>query len=298
MSPRRSTRIRKPKAIWEAEDASSTALHSKIASRTVQKAPKNDSESVISDLLPEVIETNQNAPINGEQDLRLPVATWETKGAPSAAYDSKITKESSRTVSKTALQPITVGPLPMPRIDDYNHFMNGVDRANQLRKNYTAHRPYEHRIWRPLSYYILDISAVNSYLLWKGDTVDLRKRGQRPFREALMTALLNTPYPPPPPPSRLPPMPQPLRTHYWERFERRGYCIWCKKYSKESDLEQASNKHTASPMRNECESAATRVNSLYTSCFYASYAYITGSRRLQDLQCLSMRQRVMFQAVS
>jgi hypothetical protein len=114
--------------------------------------------------------------------------------------------------------------------------MNGVDRANQLRKNYTAHRPYEHRIWRPLGYYILDVSAVNSYLLWKGDTVDSRKRGQRPFREALITTLLDTPYPPP-----LPPMPQPHTTHYWQRFEKRGFCIWCNKYMKELDLKRTIN---------------------------------------------------------
>jgi Transposase IS4 len=113
--------------------------------------------------------------------------------------------------------------LYIPRaIDDYNHYMNGVDRSNQLRKNFTAHRPYERRIWRPLWYYILDICAVNSYLIWKGDSTDQAKRGQRRYRESLINALLNTPYPPPSPPS------QPICTHNWERFEKRGYCIWCK----------------------------------------------------------------------
>jgi hypothetical protein len=73
--------------------------------------------------------------------------------------------------------------------------MNGVDRSNQLRKNFTVYRAYERRVWRPLWYYVLDVCAVNSYLIWKGDTSDSGKRGQRPFREALIGALLGTPYP-------------------------------------------------------------------------------------------------------
>jgi Transposase IS4 len=72
--------------------------------------------------------------------------------------------------------------LRIPRaIDDYNHYMNGVDRSNQLRGNFTAHRAYERRVWRPLWYYILDVCAVNSYLIWKGDIKDKSKRGQRLF---------------------------------------------------------------------------------------------------------------------
>jgi Transposase IS4 len=100
--------------------------------------------------------------------------------------------------------------LYIPRvIDDYNHYMNSVDRSNQLRKNFSAHRLYERRVWRPLWYYILDICAVNSYLIWRGDIVDRGKRGQRRFREALINAFLNTP--PSPPPPRPPPPPPPVR---------------------------------------------------------------------------------------
>ncbi len=41
--------------------------------------------------------------------------------------------------------------LHIPRvIDDYNHYINDVDRSNQLRKNFTAHRLYERRVWRSL----------------------------------------------------------------------------------------------------------------------------------------------------
>lgn len=119
-------------------------------------------------------------------------------------------------------------------IDDYNHYMNGIDCSNQLRKNFTVHRLYEHRIWRPLWYYILDVCTVNSYLIWKGNKVDQNKWGQRRFWEALINAFLNTPYassPPPPPPPPPPPIPQPGRVHHWEHFEKRGYCIWCQNHT-------------------------------------------------------------------
>ena len=31
-------------------------------------------------------------------------------------------------------------------INDYNHYMNDVDRSNQIRKNLTVHRTYECRV--------------------------------------------------------------------------------------------------------------------------------------------------------
>jgi hypothetical protein len=41
-----------------------------------------------------------------------PVTIWEEKGAPSAARDPKIIKETARTEKKTALKSIAVRPLP------------------------------------------------------------------------------------------------------------------------------------------------------------------------------------------
>ena len=79
-------------------------------------------------------------------------------------------------------------------IDQYNHYMGGVDVADQLRKNMTVHRPWEARIWRPLWYYILDTCLVNSYLIHKGKSEDPGKRAHREFRETLSSNLRNTPY--------------------------------------------------------------------------------------------------------
>jgi Transposase IS4 len=42
----------------------------------------------------------------------VPKIIWEEKGAPSAASDPKITKNTARTAQKTALKPIVIGHLP------------------------------------------------------------------------------------------------------------------------------------------------------------------------------------------
>jgi Transposase IS4 len=158
----------------------------------------------------------------------------------------RLRKRPSPTSTNARIVRPVFGDLPfkwlhIPRaIDDYNHYMNGVDRSNQLRKNLTVHRAYERRVWRPLWYYILDVCAVNGYLIWKGNTGDRAKRGQRRFRGPLIKALLNTPYPEVQKPARGPykskPMPQLNRDtqdHHWRPFLKRGYCIWCKKNSQE-----------------------------------------------------------------
>lgn len=79
-------------------------------------------------------------------------------------------RPSPMSTNARVLRPI-FGDLPAKRlripcvIDDYKHFMNGEDTANQLRHNFKVHRSFERRIWRPLWYYILDVCAVNGYLL-------------------------------------------------------------------------------------------------------------------------------------
>jgi hypothetical protein len=111
MSLRRSTRVLKPQVAWEAKHVSSTALHTKITAGNPQTSQKNAFNSVALGPLPEIVESNDNALFNGERDLRTPTATWEGKGAPSAASDPKIAKKTARTTQFSALQPITVSPL-------------------------------------------------------------------------------------------------------------------------------------------------------------------------------------------
>lgn len=58
-----------------------------------------------------------------------------------------------------------VKKLPIPKfIDMYNHQMNGIDIADQLRMSYTSQRRSYHT-WRPLWHFLLDQTVVNSYKL-------------------------------------------------------------------------------------------------------------------------------------
>src|SRR5581483_6156183 len=57
--------------------------------------------------------------------------------------------------------------LPIPVvIDDYNHFMGGVDIADQLRGYYGTQLPVR-RTWVPLFFWLLDTTIINSYLILK-----------------------------------------------------------------------------------------------------------------------------------
>ena len=73
-------------------------------------------------------------------------------------------------------------------INAYNHGINGVDRANQLRRNYTVHRPQIYRVWQPIWYWLMDISATNAYLMTTPE--DTQHRAHRKFQENLTMQLL------------------------------------------------------------------------------------------------------------
>ncbi|RFU24234.1 hypothetical protein B7463_g12098, partial [Scytalidium lignicola] len=49
-------------------------------------------------------------------------------------------------------------------IDDYNHYIGGVDIANQFRAEYETHRT-AFPTWWPLFYWMVDIAVVNAYRL-------------------------------------------------------------------------------------------------------------------------------------
>jgi Transposase IS4 len=86
--------------------------------------------------------------------------------------------------------------LPIPgMIDDYNHFMGGVDIADQLRAHFSTQLRGV-KTWKPLFYWLLDTAIVNAYLLFehqrKAKLVgkDKARSMHRAFREALVSALL------------------------------------------------------------------------------------------------------------
>ncbi|KAG9072049.1 hypothetical protein KI688_006271 [Linnemannia hyalina] len=72
--------------------------------------------------------------------------------------------------------------LPIPKIvDDYNHHMNGLDIADQLRSYYSTQlRTY--RAWAPIFFWLLDTTIINAYLINKLFGSFMHHRGFRQFQ--------------------------------------------------------------------------------------------------------------------
>jgi hypothetical protein len=131
--------------------------------------------------------------------------------------------------------------LPIPRvIDDYNHHMNSIDLANQLRAWMTCSRPGISKAWQPLWYWLLDICACNAYLIWKTSHTELdlaSSRLHRRFQEGLIQALFDVPHEQPstvstPIASCLPP------GHTRSTFPTRQLCTWCKNHPEDRQLKR------------------------------------------------------------
>jgi Transposase IS4 len=127
--------------------------------------------------------------------------------------------------------------LRIPRaIDAYNHHMGGVDRNNQLRANLTVHRAFETRVWRPLHYYMLDTTLVNSFLIWRGPTPNSDTEAHRKFQESVSKALRSTPYPSTTKRRYGNSIPTPnlaATAHNRVQLKARKHCVWCKEHAEE-----------------------------------------------------------------
>ena len=103
------------------------------------------------------------------------------------------TSTNART-SRAPFGDLAVKKLPIPDfIDLYNHFMNGVDVADQLRCYYDTQRVHL-KTWKPLWHFLLDTTVVNSYKIINTTELrpyaELRKHGShRLFRMELIQEL-------------------------------------------------------------------------------------------------------------
>jgi Transposase IS4 len=87
--------------------------------------------------------------------------------------------------------------LPIPgAIDDYNHYMGGVDIADQLRAGFSTQQRGV-KPWRPLFYWLLDTTIINAFCLSEhqrkaklGNGKDKVRSAHWAFREALVSELL------------------------------------------------------------------------------------------------------------
>ena len=111
-------------------------------------------------------------------------------------------------------------------INEYNHNMNGVDRANQLRASMSISRPREHRVWVPMWQFCFEISTVNAFLCWRFGRSS-KHRLHRTFRLELINALLDYPLES----EAIGRVPEDINSwpgHQWSKFLTRNYCKWCR----------------------------------------------------------------------
>ena len=133
-------------------------------------------------------------------------------------------RPSSTSTSASITRPV-FGPsprkdLPIPvAIDAYNHYMGGVDIANQYRAAFTILQHQSNCYWKPLFHWLLDIALVNSYLLAKaiqGLVIEKPKlrRHHRRFQETLAKALMTY---------------HEASEHNQVLRPNRAYCAYCRK---------------------------------------------------------------------
>jgi len=75
-------------------------------------------------------------------------------------------------------------------IDMYNHLMNSVDRADQIRTYYRTNRR-NYRTWKPLWNYLFQTTICNAALIWIDQGSSTKKKGGHlDFRKKLATQLM------------------------------------------------------------------------------------------------------------
>jgi hypothetical protein len=148
-------------------------------------------------------------------------------------------------------------------INDYNHYMNGVDLANQYRASYEVHlRGY--RNWLPLFYWFINASVVNAWRIqyvYKQQQEAARLPAQLFFRERLYQQLLafaseahtNLPK------QRL----NKSLNHRRIQLPRRLVCVWCQYKKKKGRLEVSKALQSFSGC-SECSEAALCLNEFHS----------------------------------
>ena len=80
-------------------------------------------------------------------------------------------------------------------INAYNHFINGVDLANQLRSYFNTQKTHR-KTWKPLWHFLLDIAIINAFIVYASNPQQPwgshRKNAlHRDFRRELVIGLNN-----------------------------------------------------------------------------------------------------------
>ena len=134
-----------------------------------------------------------------DNNVVLGVTTSFSLHRPKEDYTIRTRRRPKDSATNAAIaQPVFQGQLtkalPIPSaIDAYNHGMNAVDVANQLRKSFTCHQAFEQRTWRPLAFWLFDVCLANSFILWRAQQPKAKQSSRHlhaQFEKALITQLL------------------------------------------------------------------------------------------------------------
>lgn len=134
-------------------------------------------------------------------------------------------------------------------INDYNHYMNGVDIANQLRSNYEIHRKTQ-RNWFPLFIFFLNTAIINPYRIqytYKQQQGASKSKlpSHREFRDRLCDQLF-------PLSNRIQPLEQPVREHHRIQLGDRLVCVQCKLKRAQSKVKPKGRAGTSTSGCLEC----------------------------------------------
>ena len=136
-------------------------------------------------------------------------------------------------------------------VDQYNHYMNGVDRADQLTVYYSFTRKTK-KWWRKIFFWLLEVSTVNSYILYK--EAGTSRKSHLDFRRSVITSLAEQHlHALPPRPARGRPRkrsrenPERLdqRKHFLDKGSSQRACVVC------SDI-QKNQRHTTTYFCKTC----------------------------------------------
>ena len=142
------------------------------------------------------IHTGTEWPIRERKKPKASLTNPIITRAPFAAFPGTDKRLIALGRSRASIEYVHCRLLPVPgMVDDYNHYMNSVDIADQLQAKFTT-KQQTHRSWLPLFYFCLDTTIVNAYILsmvqWNPSPATKKKicGTHRTFREKLVNALL------------------------------------------------------------------------------------------------------------
>ena len=88
------------------------------------------------------------------------------------------TATNARTSRAVFGEDVTKDPCIPQFIDAYNHFMNGINLADQLRSYYNTQKTYR-KMWKPLWHFLLDVAIVNAFIIYASNP----QQPWRPYRK-------------------------------------------------------------------------------------------------------------------